>query len=67
MQMLHQLLIWTTTPWTIPGNRAISFSSKINYGLYEVTAAPEDNWAVVGEKFVIADKLADEVLKAGES
>jgi isoleucyl-tRNA synthetase len=59
------VLIWTTTPWTIPGNRAISFSSKINYGLYEVTAAPSDNWAVVGEKFIIADKLAEEVLTAG--
>ena len=34
-------VIWTTTPWTIPGNRAISFSSKIAYGLYEVTAAPK--------------------------
>ena len=30
------VVIWTTTPWTIPGNRAISFSSKIAYGLYEV-------------------------------
>ncbi|HEX7110691.1 MAG TPA: isoleucine--tRNA ligase [Aestuariivirga sp.] len=59
------VLIWTTTPWTIPGNRAISFSSRINYGLYEVAAAPSDNWAVPGDKFVIADKLADEVLKAG--
>ncbi len=58
------VLIWTTTPWTIPGNRAISFSSRINYGLYEVTAAPPDNWAVPGDKFVVADKLADEVLKA---
>ncbi len=27
------VIIWTTTPWTIPGNRAISFSSKIDYGL----------------------------------
>uniref|UniRef100_UPI00378525B8 class I tRNA ligase family protein n=1 Tax=Aestuariivirga sp. TaxID=2650926 RepID=UPI00378525B8 len=35
------VVIWTTTPWTIPGNRAISFSSRIGYGLYEVTAAPE--------------------------
>ena len=33
-----------------PGNRAISFSSKIAYGLYEVTAAPEGNWAKVGDK-----------------
>ncbi|HBR69349.1 MAG TPA: isoleucine--tRNA ligase, partial [Rhodospirillaceae bacterium] len=31
-------VIWTTTPWTIPGNRAISFGPKISYGLYEVTA-----------------------------
>ena len=31
------VIIWTTTPWTIPGNRAICFSSKIEYGLYEVT------------------------------
>src|SRR5207253_2393754 len=27
------VVIWTTTPWTIPGNRAISYSSKIKYGL----------------------------------
>jgi isoleucyl-tRNA synthetase len=31
------VVIWTTTPWTIPGNRAISFSDRIAYGLYEVT------------------------------
>src|SRR5882724_2894513 len=34
------VVIWTTTPWTIPGNRAISYAPKIAYGLYEVTAAP---------------------------
>ncbi len=52
------VVIWTTTPWTIPGNRAISFSSKIGYGLYEVTAAPEGNWAKTGERYILADKLA---------
>ncbi len=60
------VVIWTTTPWTIPGNRAISFSSRIDYGLYEVTAAAENNWAKVGEKFVLADKLAAEVMKAAK-
>jgi isoleucyl-tRNA synthetase len=60
------VVIWTTTPWTIPGNRAISFSSKIAYALYEVTAAPENNWAKVGEKFILAAKLADSVLKAAK-
>ncbi len=55
------VVIWTTTPWTIPANRAISYSSKISYGLYEVTAAPEGNWASKGEKYVLADKLAADV------
>jgi isoleucyl-tRNA synthetase len=56
--MNASVVIWTTTPWTIPANRAISYSSKIAYGLYEVTAAPEGNWAAKGEKYVLADKLA---------
>ena len=54
------VVIWTTTPWTIPANRAISYSSRIAYGLYEVTKAAEGNWASVGEKYVLADKLAAE-------
>ena len=58
------IVIWTTTPWTIPGNRSISYSNSISYGLYEVTGAPDGNWAKKGEKFVIADALADNV-KAG--
>lgn len=55
------VVIWTTTPWTIPANRAISFSSKIEYGLFEVTEAPAENWAKVGDRLIIADKLAPEV------
>jgi len=61
------VVIWTTTPWTIPGNRAISFSSKIKYGLYEVTAAPEGNWAKPGDKFVLSAGLAPEVLRQQRS
>ena len=57
------VVIWTTTPWTLPGNRAVSFSSKINYGLYKVTDAPADNWAKTGELFILADKLAADVFK----
>ncbi|MDQ8698020.1 isoleucine--tRNA ligase [Hyphomicrobium sp. LHD-15] len=60
------IVIWTTTPWTLPGNRAISFSSKIAYGLYEVTAAPENNWAKVGDKYILADKLAADVMKSAK-
>ncbi|MBV1694635.1 MAG: isoleucine--tRNA ligase [Hyphomicrobiales bacterium] len=60
------VVIWTTTPWTIPGNRAISFNSKVAYGLYEVTKAPADNWAKVGERYILADKLAADVMKAAK-
>ena len=58
------IVIWTTTPWTIPGNRAVSFSRDIDYGVYEVTAAPDDNWAKIGDRLIIADNLAEEVFKA---
>src|SRR5215475_2807654 len=57
------VVIWTTTPWTIPGNRAVSYSPKITYGIYEVTDAPMENWAKVGDRFVLAEKLAVEVLR----
>ena len=57
------VLIWTTTPWTIPGNRAVSYSPKIEYGLYQVVDAPSDNWAKVGDRFLVADKLAVEVFR----
>ncbi len=57
------ILIWTTTPWTIPGNRAISYSPRIEYGLYEVTDAPSDNWAKPGDLLILADKLVVDVLR----
>jgi isoleucyl-tRNA synthetase len=57
------VVIWTTTPWTLPGNRAISFSPKIAYGLYKVTEAPADNWLKPGELLVLADTLADSIFK----
>jgi isoleucyl-tRNA synthetase len=60
-----QIVIWTTTPWTIPGNRAVAFSPTISYGLYEVTVAPEDNWTRVGEHLYLADELAENAFKAG--
>ncbi|WP_458758009.1 isoleucine--tRNA ligase [Afipia sp. TerB] len=57
------VVIWTTTPWTLPGNRAISFSPKIAYGLYKVTDAPADNWAKTGDLLILADNLAADVFK----
>ncbi len=64
------IVIWTTTPWTIPGNRAISYSPDISYGRYEVKSLEQGlefaPWAKVGEKLALADKLADEVMKAAK-
>ena len=54
------VVIWTTTPWTIPGNRAIAFSSRVEYGLFEVESAQNDFGPQTGEKLIFARKLADE-------
>jgi isoleucyl-tRNA synthetase len=54
------VVIWTTTPWTIPGNRAISFSSRFDYGLYEVKEAVNDFGPQPGERLIFAKRLAEE-------
>ena len=58
------IVIWTTTPWTIPGNRAIAFSRRIPYGRYRVTDAAADNWAKVGATYIFAQSLAQSVFDA---
>ena len=58
-----KVVIWTTTPWTIPSNKAVVYGDKYSYGLYEVTATPDECWADVGERFLLADKLAGDVFK----
>jgi len=58
------VVIWTTTPWTIPGNRAIAFSRRIAYGRYRVTDSSADNWAKVGATYVLAQSLAPSVFDA---
>ncbi|UWQ18867.1 isoleucine--tRNA ligase [Jannaschia sp. M317] len=59
-----RVVIWTTTPWTIPQNRAICFGPGIAYGLYEITGTPEECWAKVGDKYLLADGLAEATLTA---
>jgi len=49
------IVIWTTTPWTMPGNRAVAYGRHIDYVLIEVTAAAEGSLAQVGEKLVLAE------------
>jgi len=55
------VLIWTTTPWTIPGNRAVAYGEEIAYGVFRVDAVAEGSAAVTGEKLVLAKDLAEQV------
>jgi isoleucyl-tRNA synthetase len=56
-----QVVIWTTTPWTMPSNKAVVYGAGISYGLYEVTSTPDECWASAGDKFLLADNLAADV------
>jgi len=52
------IVIWTTTPWTIPSNRGLSFGADIEYGVYEVKSVAEEAKVEVGAKLVLAQSLA---------
>ena len=56
------VVIWTTTPWTMPSNKAVVWGEEISYGLYEVTGRPEECWISIGDRYMIADDLAADVL-----
>ena len=46
-----KIVIWTTTPWTLPSNLAIAVHPEGEYGVYQVE----------GQNYVVATKLIDEV------
>src|SRR5690606_208177 len=54
------VVIWTTTPWTLPGNRAVAFSPRVAYGLYVVTDQDNDFGPQFDDKFILADALAQD-------
>jgi isoleucyl-tRNA synthetase len=51
------IVIWTTTPWTMPGNRAIAYGPEIDYLLVEVEAVAEGSRARAGERVMVAEAL----------
>ena len=55
-------IIWTTTTWTIPANRAMAFNREIAYGHYQIDAVAEGSLNAVGDRFVVADELIDSVV-----
>ena len=60
------IVIWTTTPWTIPGNRAVAFGPELHYAVYEVDAVAEGSLAVAGERLALAEELAESVKTDGK-
>ena len=58
------IIIWTTTPWTMPANRAVAYGDDISYQVTEVLAANDDALCGKGDVVVIADDLADSVISA---
>jgi len=57
-----KIVIWTTTPWTIPGNRGIAYGKDIDYLLFEVLAVNEASRVAVGSKISTCDVLKDALL-----
>jgi isoleucyl-tRNA synthetase len=58
------VVIWTTTPWTIPANRAVAFSEQLDYVVLEVIAADANSLARPGERLLIAATRVDETVRA---
>jgi isoleucyl-tRNA synthetase len=52
------VVIWTTTPWTLPGNRAIARAPNISYSVIRVDEVNEASFAVRRESLVVASSLA---------
>ncbi len=51
------VVIWTTTPWTIPGNRAVAYGEEIDYVAIRVDGIADDSLALPGETLVVARNI----------
>ncbi len=64
------VVIWTTTPWTLPANRAIAFNPEVDYAMFRVDAVEVglafEPWAKSGDRLILADALAEQVFVAAK-
>ena len=54
-----EIIIWTTTPWTIPANKALAYNEALDYVLIELN----DDGDFKNRKIVIAEALLESVIK----
>ncbi|MDA9749206.1 isoleucine--tRNA ligase, partial [Pelagibacteraceae bacterium] len=57
------IVIWTTTPWTIPGNRALAYGKEIDYSLIVVEELEEDSLVKKNDRLIFASELLERVTK----
>ena len=55
-----EIIIWTTTPWTIPANKALAYNKNLDYSIIEINSSPE---SFSNKKIAIASKLLEGTLK----
>jgi isoleucyl-tRNA synthetase len=60
------VVIWTTTPWTLPSNRAVAYGPEMEYAVYEITDIGADSKAKVGEKIIITPALLKSVTESAK-
>ena len=53
------IVIWTTTPWTIPANKALAYNESLDYLIIQIT----DEGNFKNKKIIISEALLDSVLK----
>ena len=53
------IIIWTTTPWTIPANKALAYNESLDYLLIEIS----DEGDFKNKKIVLAEALLESVVK----
>ncbi len=55
------IVIWTTTPWTIPGNRALAYGNDLDYSIIKIDEVKNSSLATVGDKLILAKDLLENV------
>jgi len=54
-----EIIIWTTTPWTIPANKALAYNEALDYVLIQLN----DSGDFRNRKIVVAEALLESVIK----
>ena len=54
-----EIIIWTTTPWTIPANKALAYNESLDYLLLQIN----DDGDYKNRKIIIAEALLESVIK----